>query len=86
MLIRQRTNTCTGIESEEVTCNEFDGVFSQWSSWSACSADCGGGERARSRIHSCTGVVDTEKEQCNLDGGESFSPSSNQELNAYGLH
>jgi len=43
-----------GASVEHVPCNTapcgVDGDYSDWSAWSACSADCGGGLKARQRL------------------------------------
>lgn len=30
-------------------CIVVDGVFGEWSDWTACTAECGGGDQTRSR-------------------------------------
>jgi len=69
---RRRENSCTGVETEVVSCNEDPGRFSDWSKWSNCSRVCGGGEHTRSRIHSCTLEIERQTETCNEEIG-SFS-------------
>ncbi len=39
-------------------------IIGQWSSWSRCSAECGGGNRYRTRQCS-TGSCPTQRQACN---------------------
>jgi len=73
---------CLPLEEEEA-CNEhacpIDCVLSEWEEWSACSAQCGGGVRARSRNivteqandgHACEALQESEGcngQNCNED-------------------
>jgi len=46
-------NDCVGKATEEEACGEgncpVDGVFGDWSSWSDCDQECGGGEQTKER-------------------------------------
>ncbi|XP_052223606.1 A disintegrin and metalloproteinase with thrombospondin motifs adt-1-like isoform X12 [Dreissena polymorpha] len=71
---------CTGLASENRTCNAYlcpvDGVWDTWSSWTTCTVSCGGGTVTRNRTcnfvpgaphgHDCTGLA-SENRTCNAN-------------------
>ncbi|CAD7922583.1 unnamed protein product [Amoebophrya sp. A120] len=82
-VIAQQSNSCgkpcDGPKVETATCtpdchhNPQDCVLSEWSSWSSCSKDCGGGQKNRTRVvvteaahlgKPCSGSL-VETEACN---------------------
>lgn len=72
-------SNCSGIYEEARQCNDnpcpIDGGFDEWSSWSVCSASCGGGLKTRKRTctmpsplyggQNCSGLF-KETDSCNV--------------------
>ena len=72
MLLGEPSNDCSGDSSETETCNEGPcPIWSNWSSWSDCSAVCNGGIQSRNRAclggaeEDCSGSA-IDEQQCNL--------------------
>merc|ERR1719427_604786 len=61
---------CIGSLIETADCDpSILPVWSPWTAYSECTVTCGGGTQVRSRVHSCTGVVEEETQACNTDPG-----------------
>ena len=67
-------HTCTGErEEQDMRCNIDNGSYLAWSQWSECSTTCQGGNRFRSRQHTCGQDDQVEQGACGGTGQNMYT-------------